>query len=204
MNRAARLLALLVLPLALASCGFEPMYGQRAEKNSGSGSKAMAGVTVAPIGGRVGQIFKTSLEDLLNPAGPQGAPQFRLQANISHIIVPISVARDGTVSRFNINFTSEYALIRIADDKPVTSGTLSYVTSYNNLANSYYSTYIAEQDALKRGTAAMAELYRQRLALYLDRGAPEATEIAMPTGKNKPITPDTLLQQKQGATINYK
>ena len=203
MNRAARLIALLILPLALASCGFEPMYGDRANKSSGSGSQALAGVTVAPIPGRIGQVFKTSLEDLINPAGPQGPASFRLQATINHIIVPISVARDGTVSRFNVNFTSEYALIRIKDDTPVTSGTLTYVTSYNNLANSYYSTYIAEQDALKRGTTSLAELYRQRLAVYLDAGAPKSDDITMPSSKN-PITPDTLLQQKQGATINYK
>ncbi|NCY25846.1 MAG: hypothetical protein EBX37_13665 [Alphaproteobacteria bacterium] len=203
MKPALRLLLLAVLPLVLASCGFEPMYGKRATASSGSGSHAMAGVAIAPLPGRIGQIFKTSLEDLLNPSGAQANPSYRLKATLNHIIVPVSVARDGTVSRFNINFTSEYVLLRTADDHPVTSGTLTYVTSYNNLANSYYSTYIAEQDAMKRGTAALAELYRQRLAVYLDAGAPQSKEIVMPSGKT-PITPDTLLQQKQGATINYK
>lgn len=200
MTHAARILAFLALPLALLACGFEPMYGERA-KSSASGSKALAGVAVEPMPGRVGQIFHTALEDQLNPGGSIASPAFKLKATITYVNIPVGVGRDGTVDRFNVNFNSQYLLTRIADNTPVTSGSITYSTSYNNLANSYYSTYVAEQDSHKRGAQALAELYRQRLMTYLDAGAPKAESVTQPKVE-APVTPEMLLRQQQGTTIN--
>lgn len=192
--------ALFFLPLWLAGCGFQPLYGKH--NTSAPDSKLLAGVKIDTIPGQLGMIFKNQLEDKLNPSGGMPAkPAYRLAVRMDHINVPISVARDGTVSRYNINFNSDYVLYRTADDKPVTSGSLSYITSYNNLTNVYFSTYVSEQDALKRGTTQLAELYRERLATYLDNGAPQDAVIKLPA-KNSPIAPDSLLRQQQGNTLN--
>lgn len=194
---------LMCLPFLLCACGFEPMYAKPSDAQKGSASQVHAGVVVDPLPGRAGQIFKSSLEDLLNPDGTVTDAAYRLKASLKHVSIPISSARDGTVSRFNINFASQYVLYRRSDNQPVTSGTINYVTSYNNLANSYYSTYIAEQDALKRGTSALSELYRQRLAMYLDAGAPQSPNIVMPDDRPL-LAPDEMLRQQQGNTINLR
>ena len=118
--------------------------------------------------------MKAALEDRLNPEGAVPPnPAYRLSLTFTNSTVPIGVARDGTVSRYNVYLTSHYTLYRNADDKAITAGDLSYVNSYNNLTNQYFSTYVSEQDALKRNVTELAELYRQRLTAYLDAGAPE-------------------------------
>lgn len=197
-----RTIAVILLPLWLAGCGFHPLYGKT---SASPDSRLLAGVKIDTIPGRLGQIFKSDLEDKLNPSGVTPSnPGYRLMVKLDHINIPISVARDGTVSRYNINFTSEYVLFRTADQKPVTSGKIGTITSYNNLTNVYFSTYVSEQDALKRGTIALAELYRARLATYLESGAPVADHIDMPGKGESVISPDSLLRQEQGTTINMQ
>jgi LPS-assembly lipoprotein len=191
----------LCLSLSLAACGFHPLYGAAA--TAAPESELLAGVSIDTIPGRLGQLFKSTLEDRLHPSGAiPPSPDYRLSVKLDHVNIPISVARDGTVSRYNIHFNSEYVLYRTRDQQPVTSGRLSYITSYNNLTNVYFSTYVSEQDAQKRGVVALAELYRQRLATYLDKGAPQ--EPVRPLSPDSPLAPDSLLRQKQGTTINLK
>ena len=194
--------AIITSLLLLSACGFQPLYGKPDSTPNAPNSQLNAGVKVDPIPGHLGQIFKNHLEDQLTPSGGLPAtPAYRLVVKMDYINVPISVARDGTVSRYNVNFNSDYVLIRTSDQKPVTSGSIAYLTSYNNLTNIYFSTYESQQDALKRGTEAMAELYRQRITAYLDSGAPVADHIQMP-GAKPVIAPDSLLRQEQGTTIN--
>jgi LPS-assembly lipoprotein len=158
-----------LLALLLCGCGFQPLY---ARKPASEGkSQMMAGVKIDPIEGRAGQIFRSSLEDRLNPAGTS-KPAYRLNVALHTLSTPIGVARDGTVSRYNVHLTSRYVLTRIADDKVIASDDISYIDSYNNLTPAYYSTYVSEQDSIKRGLIELSELYRQRLAVYLDAGAP--------------------------------
>lgn len=160
----------LLLPIWLSACGFQPLYSKKAPTDN---SKVFSGVKVDAIPGRSGQILRTELEDQLNPHGAiPHKPAYRLSATLNNRIVPIGVARDGTVSRYNVYLTSMYTLYRNYDDKPVTQGSVSFVNSYNNLTNAYFSTYISEQDAIKRGIAELAQLYRQRLTAYFDEGAP--------------------------------
>lgn len=190
---------LLIAALSVSACGFEPMYGSAAQSKTAT-SQALAGVRVDEIGGRSGQILRAHLEDTLNPTGDMTNPQYRLSATLKHTNIPVSIATDGTVSRYNVHFLSQYVLYKNGVEKPITSGMLNYTTSFNNLVNSYYSTYIAQKDAIKRGTQALGDLYFQRLAIYLDKGAPIADEITMPD-PDRPASPDLLLQQRQGDSV---
>jgi LPS-assembly lipoprotein len=173
--RTSLLLCCAVMLALVSGCGFKPMYGKKAGGyNSDDTSKIYAGVTVDSMPRREGQILHMELEDALNPNGKIPAhPEYRLAASISINEVAIGVARDATVSRFNIYFDSHYTLYRNSDGKAVTTGSIRHVGSYNNQANAYYSTYISRDDGIKRGLVEVAELYRMRLASYLSEGAPE-------------------------------
>lgn len=152
--------------LLLTACGFKPMYGAK----KGAPEASIAGVEVAQITGerRLTQQLKADLEDRLNPAGAVPAkPTYKLTLNLRSTASPIGVARDGTVSRYNVYLDSDYTLVRLADSKEMTKGSLRHVSSYNNLVNQYYSTYVSEQDALTRGVTELSELYRQRLSPFL-------------------------------------
>lgn len=188
-NRLAQGLAICAA-LLLAGCGFQPLY---AEKADDSASLALAGVKVDDVGAvagekRMGQQFKENLEDQLNPGGavPANAP-YRLTATLTSSEAPIGIARDGTVSRYNIYLDSSYKLFRTSDGKQVTGGSLRYVSSYNNVTNAYFSTYVSQEDAIKRGVVELSQLFRQRLGAYLQAGAPEqkiTTPVAAPVPPN--------------------
>lgn len=159
------LLSLCIAAFLISGCGFEPLYGRKGE----AAPATLGGVSVDHIGGgRMSQQFKAELEDHLNPRGVIPAnPAYRLSVTLSSAASAIGVARDGTVSRYNVNLVSGYVLVRIADGKQVVSGSLNHVGSYNNVTDAYFSTYIAEQKATKEGLKELAELYRHRLAAYL-------------------------------------
>ena len=151
--------------LGITACGFKPMYGHKGGTEGGG-----PGVVIETLDDRtrMNQQFKAELEDKLNPAGrvPANA-KYRLETTLSSEANAIGVARDGTVSRYNVSMRSGYRLIRIDDDQLVTSGSLRHVSSYNNTNNQYFSTYMSEQDALKRGVTELTELYKQRLSPFL-------------------------------------
>jgi len=150
----------------LSACGFKPMYG--APSASGVAPSAGVSVETASPDRRISQQFKIDLEDKLNPNGavPKNA-QYKLVASIKSSTSAIGIARDGTISRYNVYLDSDYTLFRTGEEKPVATGKLRHVSSYNNRANQYYSTFVSEQDALKRGVTEMAELFKQRLSPQL-------------------------------------
>lgn len=186
----------LLLAVLLTGCGFQPLYSQQ---KTGSDNALLAGVKIDPIDGRLGQQFRIRLEDQLNPSGvvPANA-RYRLNVTLVTSEAGIGVARDGTVSRYNVYLDSNYTLYRLSDGQKMTTGSLRQVSSYNNITNQYYSTYVAQEDAFKRGVDALAQVYRQRLATYLSEndGNPQAKTITEPplklpvplstTGQNSP------------------
>ena len=149
----------------VSACGFEPMYG----KQSASGQALFSGVLVeTTTAGRIGQQLRIALEDELNPgAAASTQAAYRLVADIKHSEAGIDSARDGTVSRYNVYLISDYKLYRVSDGALMTSGNLRHVSSYSNITNQYFSTYVAAEDGLRRGLLELSKLYRQRLATYI-------------------------------------
>jgi hypothetical protein len=163
-----RWLAVCGLCFLASACGFEPMYG--AKNSAPSAAKPLAGVQVETAAQErfQRQQLQIQLEDKLNPSGAAVTqPAFRLFADVVVTTAGLGVSRDGTVTRYNVVLTSKYQLYRSGETKPVASGTLRHVSSYNNLPNQYYSAYVSEQDAIRRGIAELAELYHQRLSSIL-------------------------------------
>jgi hypothetical protein len=168
------------LPFCLAACGFHSVYGSHVNEVTGDTDSAMlASIRIDSIPTRMGQEFKEDLEDQLNPNNFIAAdPAYSLAVTLTSSESAIGVSRDGTVSRYNVYLNSSYKLTRISDGKQVTAGTLTHVSSYNNLINEYFSTYVSDADATKRGVYELAELYRARLAAYFENGAPVEDKTA--------------------------
>ncbi len=160
-----------VLCLPAAGCGFKPLYSKSA--NDGAAKTLLAGISIDEVAStdrRMGQQLKAELEDRLNPGGAVPPhPAFRLKLGLTQSVSAIGVAPDGTISRYNIYLNSSFTLYRNSDGKQITSGAVSDVGSYNNVSNAYFSTYVSQEDAVKRGIIELAELYRGRLAAYLSQ-----------------------------------
>jgi hypothetical protein len=171
----------------LTACGFHSVYGQHVNDKTGDTDSVMlASVKIDTIPGRLGQEFKQDLEDVINPGDSISAtPAYRLSVALASSESAIGVSRDGTVSRYNVYINSTYTLTRISDGQQVTAGAINQVSSYDNLINDYFSTYVADADATKRGVMELAEMYRTRLVAYFDVGAPVEDKKA-PIGNNPP------------------
>lgn len=174
MSLQVRIIAVVSI-LMLASCGFEPMYSKKQQGNP----DALAGVYIEKVSGegRMAQQFRTDLEDKLNPGGKVPAnPAYSLSVSLVSTESAIGVARDGTISRYNLYLDSTYSLREYGTEKVVANGNLRQVASYNNLTNAYFSTYVSKEDAIKRGVTELSENYRQRLAPYLNGQRPPVKE----------------------------
>jgi LPS-assembly lipoprotein len=195
-------LLVLLLPSLLGGCGFKPLYNSKAGESDRS--QVFAGVKIDHIAGegRMEQQFRINLEDRLNPRGRVPAdPAYHLATTLTSQSVAIGVARDGTVSRYNVYLDSDYALYRTADEKKIAAGHVRHVSSYNNLTNAYFSTYISEQDAIKRGVEELAEIYRDRLSTYLEEGAPERPNVDNKTLIPAPLPNQHFLGQGNGVPV---
>jgi len=160
-------LCAVVALFCLSGCGFQPVYG---EKNTSSLQNI--GIIIEAPRDKMGQRLKQNLEDKLSQTG-RIKPEYRLDVTLISSASPIGISRDGTVSRFNVSLQSNYTLTRLSDNKLIKQDIIKHVGSYNNQANLYFSTYVAEQDAVKRGIVEIAELYRGRLAAFLSDTAHE-------------------------------
>lgn len=163
MSWLSRIIALTAL-FAFSACGFSPMYGAKSQQ------KLAAGFIIETASDAKGQQFKADLEDRLNPEGIPSHPTYKLNVSLGSVSYAMGVARDGTASRFNVILSSNYTLTRLADNKVVKVGNIQHVSSFNNQTNQYFSTYISEKDAVKRGITELSELYRQRIGTFLLAG----------------------------------
>lgn len=155
----------------LSACGFQPVAATAPSATETPLAADMAGIRVnissLPEQRLLGQHFKSELEDLLNPGGASGHRQYELHVNLGTLVAPGLIAPDGKAQRFLVTLQSSYQLVRLSDNKRISKGTLQRVGSYNNLPNAYFSTYVADQDMLKRLAHALAAEYRLRLASAL-------------------------------------
>lgn len=160
-----RFLFLVMACCYLSACGFKPVYGTG--RDSANQSVDLPTIKVESTGNRVAQMYRIALEDRLNPSGATHSPVYLLKTEVSYSQGATDVARDGTIQRSNVNFTSQYSLVRADDGTVVSVGNVRNVSSYSNQVGAYYSTYVSEQDAIKRGVEELSERMRQRIIAYV-------------------------------------
>lgn len=159
--------------LLTSGCGFQPLYG-RPDPRATDVPVDLASIRIAPIPERVGQQFQAALEDRINPYGHPVTPQYELKVTIIPTPQPLGIAQDGTVSRYNLHLDSNFVLTRLSSGEKVLTGNVRRVSGYNNVANAYFSVFIAERDAYNRSVVELAEDYRLRLAAFFAAPAPDA------------------------------
>ncbi len=159
-----RILVLTFALTLLASCGFEPVHARR----TGTTEETVSGLESVEVRvydrKRMSQLFKAELEDQLNPDYARAPKRYILTVSLSELIYGSFVNPDGTASRNNVYFNSSYSLESVDKKTKPLTGTLSRYSSYNVSERADYATYVAEQDARKRGVIELAKAYKLRLA----------------------------------------
>lgn len=157
-----RVFSILVsLLFLLAACGFTPLYQQGTDT-----AHQLRNIRIAPIQGRVGQVFTTSLEDSLGGgAAPSPTPAATLTVSLGEQHIPVAIGQDRRIARYDYILTSTYTLSDNATGRLLTKGSVKRITSYNNV-DADFSAFVTKQDAMERAARELAEQYRLRLAAF--------------------------------------
>ncbi len=163
----ARRGALLAALLALAGCGFHPLYGNTTGATPINVQQQLESIRIVPSQDRMGQQLYNDLRDMLNPRGVPAKPKYVLAVQLVETQQQLLLSQqDQAATRTYLAISASYHL-KVADSQTeVLSGTVRTRTGFNLLTNEYASL-IARQNAEERSAAELADGIRQRLALYL-------------------------------------
>lgn len=153
----------MALLFTLAACGFQPLYGERAD---GRGVTAeLAAVAIEPIPDRLGQLVRNHLIDAMNPGGQPSAPLYRLAVALTQRKEGVAFQSDEQATRFNVTLEATFALRRVADDVVVTRGGTRSVTAFN-IVQSEFANIAAESDAGRRAARQVADSIALQLGVF--------------------------------------
>ena len=155
--------------VALAGCGFKPLYGENGATGSPGVQSWLSQVSINPIRSRTGQILRNELIDRMNPRGqPGGGASYSLVIRLNATKQELGIRRDETATRANLILTANFEMTERSSGAVILRGISRSITSYNILDNEY-STLVAERNAQARGADQLAQDITTRLALYFNR-----------------------------------
>lgn len=152
----------------LGGCGFEPLYGQRAQSNSASAQFSQ--IALNPIEGRAGHHLQNYLIDHFSARGGNIKKAYRLDIALTERKDGLAIREDESVTRFNYRLLGAVRLTRIQDQKILYETSLR-ATSAFNVVDSEFATLSAERDAEERAARDLSGEVVTRLALYFQRSA---------------------------------
>ena len=157
---------------ALAGCGsdgFRPLYGPT--PTGAPLSERMSAVSVAPIGGRVGQRIRNEL--IFASTGGSGAsapPQYMFEVIIRESVTSTLVRSTGEAAAQVYSLEANFRLIRISDKVVVLQGLSGGRAGFERYS-SIFSNVRAREDAENRAAKTVADDIKSRLATFLATNA---------------------------------
>ena len=140
--------------LALAACGFSPVYAP-----GGAGSKLFGQIRAADPKTPDEFTFAGRIAERL---GPDSNPRFALDYRLRIAVVPQAITPDEITTRYALNGSADFVLTESGSGKVVTRGQVSSFTSYSTTGTTI-ATMAAEQDAHERLARMLADQVVTRL-----------------------------------------
>ena len=153
------------LLIALAACGFSPLYG--GSENSRI-NQELAYVNITSIEAREGQIIHNFLLDRLNPSGRRADSRYTLSVAVSRTTHEIGLKFTEEATRAKLTLIARYFLTRDTDGKILAEGSVRSVNSYN-ISDSEFARVASERDATERAAREVSDEIKTRLSLYFSR-----------------------------------
>lgn len=144
--------AVLTGGLAVAACGFTPVYGP-----GGAGAALYGQVRVMDPKTSDDFAFNRRITERL---GPEQAARFALDYRLATATVAQAITPDEVTTRYSLNGTASYTLTE--GTREVTRGQVSTFTSYSTTGTTI-ATLAAEQDARERLMRMLADQVVTRL-----------------------------------------
>lgn len=162
-RHSAATVAALLAALALAGCGFRPLYAPRGPEDW---NPALAAISVAPIPNRSGQILELALREDLNPGGLSVAPRWQLNTQLSVYRTDLGIQSNAVATSSEITVNTNYSLVDVKTGKTVYNNSSRAIGDFNQL-NDAYATQVAAADAQKRALQEVADEMAMRMALFV-------------------------------------
>jgi LPS-assembly lipoprotein len=161
----ARRAFVLALFLALAGCGFRPLYGRASKDAQGYSLEArMAAIEIRPIADRLGQQVHNHLRDSLNPGGQPDNPAYYLDVRVLETTPGGLSRRDLGASRVNIRLLATFWL-RDPNDEVLFTDTATAVTGFDVFRDPL-NDISAFEDAESRTAELLARMIASRIGAY--------------------------------------
>ena len=144
----------LLFPLALAACGFQPVYG-----TGGTGDKLQGRVEVSEPETRDAFLVTRRIEERMGRAGD---PAYALALTVRSQKDGLAVNRQGNITRFNLLGEADYVLTDTRSGQVITSGSVDSFTGYSATGTTV-ATLAAERDAQQRLMIILADQIITRL-----------------------------------------
>lgn len=146
--------SVILMPLALAACGFAPAYGP-----NGPAAGLQGRIRIADPDTKNGFDLVSRLEERL---GRAEAPRFDLTFTITTIPLGVGITPENAINRFHLTGTVEWSLISREDGARVTGGKVENFTAYS-ATGSTVAGLTAEEDAAFRLMQMLADQIVTRL-----------------------------------------
>ena len=146
--------AFLLMPLALAACGFTPVYG-----TGTNGGTLQNNVEVAEPNYENAYLLTRRLEERL---GRATVPAYRLDISVTSLREALAVNTESNINRYNLLGVADYTLIEQSTGRVVTSGRVSNFTGSSS-SGTTVATLSAGRDAQRRLMTLLADQIVARL-----------------------------------------
>jgi LPS-assembly lipoprotein len=150
--------------LALAGCGFTPLYAQ-------SGNDYVAGkldtIEVENIPDRTGQLLRQSLETQLHAAGAPSQQDYALSVSYGIANSQIGEQQDSSYTRNRSTATANWTLSPIGDpNHPLASGEATSEDAENIIDQQYFASQVEQSTINQQLANEIAARITQQVAIY--------------------------------------
>jgi LPS-assembly lipoprotein len=155
--------------LALAGCGFQPLYGGTTAGGARL-SEVMAAVEITPIPGRVGQRLRNELIFATTGGGSAGQTRYRLDIVIKESVTDqlVEITGDATGQVYQLDAT--FKLLDSAKGIVILQGKAVARAPYNRFQE-IFANVRARHDAENRAARTVSESIKVQVAAHLSNAA---------------------------------
>ncbi len=151
--------------LALAGCGFTPLYGQGGRAGV---AQRLDTVAVGNIPERTGQMLRESLETQLHTAGAPDRELYSLTVNYTIGTAGIGVQQDTATTRNRMTATANWVLSPIGGGAPLATGTATTENAANVVDQQYFALTLETGTVDKQLAETIAAQITSQVAAYFD------------------------------------
>ncbi len=152
--------------LALAGCGFTPLYGRRGDA-PGPAEAGLGLTDVALIPERTGQLLRQDLQARFDHGNAPAAKRYQLVVSFSINSEGLGIAPDTTTTRVRFTGRAQWTLRRLdPTGATLVTGAARAVDSLNTFDQQYFAQDIESQTVERRIIREVASEITEQLALW--------------------------------------